>query len=110
MSQTAKQISEPKYYFKKKSDELDYEVWLNRNTGFVVNGFIDKWRTKIDSEENFKLHKLPCHTLKRQKDEGRRTKKYGKLCHLDENILIEDCWRTTNGKYKPKPCGCCLRN
>lgn len=107
-TQEAKRMAAPKYYFEEKSDELAYEEWLNRNTGFVVNGFKDKNGEKIDSVQNFKIHKLPCYTLKRSIDEGKRTKPYGKLCHIDENILIEDCRQRTNGKYKPVPCKICL--
>ena len=106
ITEAMKQVTKPKYYFNR---EADYEELLNRNIGFVVNGFIDKDGTKIDSVQNFKYHKLPCYTLERTGDKGKRTKPYGKLCHIDENILIEDCRQRTNRKYEPIPCKKCLR-
>ncbi|MDE0509824.1 MAG: hypothetical protein OXI17_14490 [Gammaproteobacteria bacterium] len=105
ITQAAKQIAIPNYFFQ---NESGYEEWLkqNQNTGFVANGFKDKDGTKV-SEQHFRVHKLPCdNSLNKQEYEGRRTN-YGKLCHLDEDIVFEDCKRRT--KVKLTRCSKCYK-
>lgn len=99
---------QPKYFFEKESG---YEEWLkqNKNAGFVASGFTNKEGSKV-WEGKIVIHKLPCDSsLNHSRFEGRRTN-YGKLCHFDEAILIQDCEQRMKGDFKFHQCPHCLRN
>ncbi len=88
--------------------EAEYETWLNENrkTGLVINnlrGEIPKPWKPNEKDGGLKLHKASCTELNSPRHAGARTIPYGKLCGIDEQVLLEDCERRSGG-YRPKRC------
>ena len=99
--------TQPKYFFESESG---YEKWLeqNQNVGFVASGFTNKEGSKV-WEGKLTIHKLPCDSsLNHNRFKGSRTN-YGKLCHLDEKILIAECRQRMKGEYKLGRCHNCYK-
>jgi len=66
--------------------EGEYEEWFQENkSGYVLNYFDG---TEKQSKMN-KVHKAACPYLRRKSDEGKRTKKYEKVCSDKIEELLE---------------------
>jgi hypothetical protein len=69
-----------------KNEDYEYEKWCHKNPkGFVFNNF---GGTDNRADMN-KIHKVDCPYLWREKDEGKRTTTYEKICSETLEELLE---------------------
>lgn len=88
-----------------KNKEQEYVMWVNKNpNGNTFNHF-----GGTDSQKDMNvMHKARCHTLWAEKDEGRRTTTYEKVCSNDLRELFEFVTEVRGVSWKY--CGHCKPN
>ena len=100
--------------FRGSKDADKFDEWLknHQDNGFVIGGFTNDeftklWRRKRNEPPTAPLHEANCPTLTRYGKCARLS--YGKLCALDEAVLIEECKRLTS-ITPTKDCGECFKD
>lgn len=71
--------------YKFVNNDIRYTAWCRENpSGYVFNFF---GGTEAQGSMN-KIHRADCHHLWRERDEGRRTTTYPKICSMNLTDLV----------------------